>query len=311
MTIDGAEVANKGEFVLPAHIRDQEEVKAWLNRPKDDVKEETVQQVADAQDAADRLALELQRANDIDAEVKMNAPRIVRDREHGTVALLDSGKFRYYGRVVSMSPFAIQTTEVTQQFFRDIMDRTDSTKRIKDRSHFQDPNKPVHNINWDDARAFCQMIGGDLPTEAQWEFAGRADNNEGSLWNLDEDPDPTQYAVFRDNSYKLGKKNPGYGPQQVALRKPNAWSIYDMSGNVAEWTRDSYFMFSFWVESSNPTGAAMGLHKVYKGGSWKDKEARLNLTESDDEDPRYWSDAIGFRCAFPISVFEGDANVKK
>lgn len=311
VTIDGAEVANKGEFVLPAHIRDQEEVKAWLNRPKDDVKEETVQQVADAQDAADRLALELQRANDIDAEVKMNAPRIVRDREHGTVALLDSGKFRYYGRVVSMSPFAIQTTEVTQQFFRDIMDRTDSTKRIKDRSHFQDPNKPVHNINWDDARAFCQMIGGDLPTEAQWEFAGRADNNEGSLWNLDEDPDPTQYAVFRDNSYKLGKKNPGYGPQQVALRKPNAWSIYDMSGNVAEWTRDSYFMFSFWVESSNPTGAAMGLHKVYKGGSWKDKEARLNLTESDDEDPRYWSDAIGFRCAFPISVFEGDANVKK
>lgn len=310
VTINGAEVANKGEFVLPAHIRDQDEVKAWLNRPKEEEKQETVQQVADAQDAADSLAIALQRANDIDAEVKMNAPRIVRDREHGTVALLDSGKFRYYGRVVTMSPFAIQTTEVTQQFFRDVMDRVEKDKKIKDKSSFQDPNKPVHNINWDDARAFCQLIGGDLPTEAQWEFAGRADNNEGSLWNLDEEPDPTKYAVFRDNSYKLGKKNPGYGPQQVALRKPNEWSIYDMSGNVAEWTRDSYFMFSFWVESTNPTGAMMGSHKVYKGGSWKDRESRLNLTESDDEDPRYWSDAIGFRCAFPISVFDGDA-VKK
>lgn len=311
VTIKDKEVKAKGEFVLPAHIRDQEEVKAWLNRPKIEEPQETVQQVAEVKDSVDSLALALRRANDINADIKMNAPRIVRDREHGTVALLDSGVFRYYGRVVSMSPFAIQTTEVTQQFFRDVMDRVEKEKKIVDKSSFQNPNKPVHNINWNDARAFCQLIGGDLPTEAQWEFAGRADNNEGSLWNLDEDPDPNQYAVFRDNSYKLGKKDPGYGPQPVALRKPNEWNIYDMSGNVAEWTRDSYFMFSFWVESSNPTGAAMGSHKVYKGGSWKDRESRLNLTESDDEDPRYWSDAIGFRCAFPISVFEGVTNEKK
>lgn len=309
--VDNKSVACQGKFELPAHIRDQEEVQAWLNRPKEEVKEQSVKDVDEKQSAADSLAAALERANDIGSVDLRTNVRIVRDREHGTVALLDSGMFRYYGRVVSMSPFAIQTTEVTQQFFRDVMDRVEKEKKIVDKSSFQDPNKPVHNINWDDARAFCQLIGGDLPTEAQWEFAGRADNNEGSLWNLDEDPDPTKYAIFRDNSYKLGKKNPGYGPQQVALRKPNAWNIYDMSGNVAEWTRDSYFMFSFWVESSNPTGAMMGLHKVYKGGSWKDSESRLNLTEADDEDPRYWSDAIGFRCAFPISVFDGEATAKK
>ncbi|MBR1745062.1 MAG: SUMF1/EgtB/PvdO family nonheme iron enzyme, partial [Fibrobacter sp.] len=122
---------------------------------------------------------------------------------------------------------------------------------------------------------------------------------------IDETADVGDYAIYRENSYKMGKKSQAYGPQMVASKKPNAWGIYDMSGNVAEWTRDKYFMFSFWVESSNPTGAAMGFSKVYKGGSWKDGESALNLTKSDDEDPRYWSDVIGFRCVFPRKLFEG------
>jgi hypothetical protein len=213
--------------------------------------------------------------------------------------------FRYKGKVVSLSPFAIHTTEVTQQFFKDVMSKIDSTKRIQDRSTFTGARHPVHNITWNDAQTFCKAIGGDLPTEAQWEFAGRADNNEGALWNLDEDPNPGMYAIYKANSYSRGKKSPEYGPQPVSTKKSNAWGIFDMSGNVAEWTKDKYFMFSVWVESSNPTGAMMGSTKVYKGGSWKDKESLLNLTERDDEDPRYWSDAIGFRCAFPRDVFEG------
>ncbi len=311
--VNGESVACNGKFILPSYISEQQEVKAWLNRPEEVVQEVSVEEVVQKQDAADSLAA-AKAAEDPMAgvEIKVNVPRIIRDREHGTVALIDSGMFRYYGHVVTMSPFAIQTTEVTQQFFRDVMMKVDKPKQIKDRSTYVDPNKPVHNITWNDARTFCQMIGGDLPTEAQWEFAGRADNNEGALWNLDEEPDPTQYAIFRENSYKLGKKNSAYGPQPVATKKPNAWNLYDMSGNVAEWTRDNYFMFSFWVESSNPTGAMMGSHKVYKGGSWKDKEKVLNLTERDDEDPRYWSESIGFRCAFKRKLFEGDVkNIEK
>lgn len=218
--------------------------------------------------------------------------------------MVDSGSFRYKGRVVGMSPFAIHVTEVTQKFFATTMARRDSAQRVEDRSKFKGDERPVHNVTWTVAKEFCEQLGGDLPSEAQWEFAGRADNNEGALWVLDDVPDPSNYAVYRDNSYKLGKESEAYGPQPVGKRKPNAWGIYDMSGNVAEWTRDKHFPIAFWMEKSNPSGSMFGYLKVFKGGSWKDSEKDINLVESDDEDPRYWSDRIGFRCVFPQDVIK-------
>ena len=295
LALPNGNVVCRGAFELPGYIFDQPEVQEWLNRPVEEKPHLLTEPPEKVKPEETGFALDM----------APNVPRVIRDRIRGNVALIDSGSFRYKGKVVAMSGFGIQTTEVTQQHFKDVMAGLDSTRQIKDRSSFKGPRIPVHNITWDDARAFCKAIGGDLPTEAQWEFAGRADNNEGALWNLDEDPNPGLYAVYKSNSYNQGKKSPEYGPQPVSGKRSNAWGIFDMSGNVAEWTKDNYFMFSVWVESSNPTGAFFGSSRVYKGGSWKDKEDDLNLTEYDDEDPRYWSDWIGFRCAFPRNVFEG------
>jgi formylglycine-generating enzyme required for sulfatase activity len=296
LVVNDKPVKSQGVFELPQYIYDDPEVQEWLNRP--------VEEAAHKVQEPKPKVLKVDESGVV-MDISMKVPRVIRDRDRGTVALIDSGSFRYKGKVVALSPYAIHTTEVTQQFFKDVMAKVDSTKRIKDRSTFTGPRHPVHNITWTDAQEFCKAIGGDLPTEAQWEFAGRADNNEGALWTLDENPNPGVYAIYKANSYSRGKKSPEYGPQPVSTKKSNAWGIFDMSGNVAEWTKDKYFMFSVWVESSNPTGAMMGSTKIYKGGSWKDKESLLNLTESDDEDPRYWSDAIGFRCAFPRNLFEG------
>ena len=275
----------KGEFALPRHIAMEKEVEEWL---RNKVPESSSSVVASSSSEV---------VDTVKAEPKLN---IVEHATRGTVAIIDSGSFRYRGKVVSMSPFAIHTTEVTQEFFHKIMGLLDSAKRIPDRSAFKGPNKPVQNITWEKAQYACKVLGGDLPTEAQWEYAGRAGSNEGVLWNADDVMSVGKYAIFAENSLKSGKKSDAYGPHEVATKSPNAWGLYDMSGNVTEWTRDNYFAITFSIESSNPTGSFLGTGKVMKGGSWKDKVKKLNMTARDDEDPRYWSDYIGFRCVFPL-----------
>lgn len=280
LSIDNKAFEVYGNFVLPEYILAQTEVKNWLEHSDEIPQPKKIIQA------------------DIPENFKKETPRVITDNVKGTVALIDSGTFRYKGRVVKMSAFAIHTTEVSQGFFKATMARLDSNDKLKDKSNFKGETLPVHNINWDNSRSFCKAIGGDLPTEAQWEFAARAGHDEGLLWNLDKDPFPSKYAVFRSNSYSMGKKDKAYGPQAVTSKVPNEWGIFNMSGNVAEWTRDNHFALSFWVESKDPTGALLGSSKVFKGGSWKDYEKDLNLMSSDNEDPRYWSDRIGFRCVF-------------
>lgn len=298
---DGQMYQGQGAFTLPENIFEQKEVQDWLNReilPPAPVSSSSSQAVITESSSSVAAVVEMPKNFD------PNMPKIIRDKDRGSVVMLDSGSFRYYGKVVAMSPFAIMTEEFTQQMYEKLMMARDSASRIPDKSTFKDPQKPVHNVNWNDARGLCQSLGGDLPTEAQWEYAARAGSNEGAIWVLDSNPDPGVYAVYRENSYKKNKKDEAYGPQKVGSKKANAWGIHDMSGNVAEWTRDKYFMFSFWIEDSNPTGAMMGYSRVFKGGSWKDKESMLNLTESDDEDPRYWSESIGFRCVYPQDIIK-------
>jgi hypothetical protein len=275
----------KGEFTLPKHIAVEKEVIDWL---KSGVPESSSSVVASSSSKM---------VDSVKFEPKFN---VVEHHSRGTVAIIDSGSFRYRGKVVSMSPFAIHTTEVTQEFYHKIMGLLDSTKRNPDKSAFKGPNKPVQNITWEKAQYACKVLGGDLPTEAQWEYAGRAGSNDGVPWTMDDVMSVGKYAIFAENSFKRGKKDEAYGPHEVATKAPNAWGLYDMSGNVTEWTRDNYFAISFTIESSNPTGSFLGTNKVIKGGSWKDKVKKLNMTARDDEDPRYWSDYIGFRCVFPL-----------
>ena len=274
----------KGEFTLPKHIAVEKEVIDWLKS-------------GGLESSSSVVASSSSKVDSVKYEPKFN---VVEHPSRGTVAIIDSGSFRYRGKVVSMSPFAIHTTEVTQEFYHKIMGLLDSTKRNADKSAFKGPNKPVQNITWEKAQYACKVLGGDLPTEAQWEYAGRAGSNDGVLWTMDDVMSVGKYAIFAENSFKRGKKDGAYGPHDVATKAPNAWGLYDMSGNVTEWTRDNYFAITFTIESSNPTGSFLGTNKVIKGGSWKDKVKKLNMTYRDDEDPRYWSDYIGFRCVFPL-----------
>ena len=156
---------------------------------------------------------------------------------------------------------------------------------------------PVYNVSWHDASRYCAAQGGRLPTEAEWEYAAR-----GGVADLDY-PWGNEYTDTTPDGTSTRRAHAGSstGPRPVGSFAPNAYGLYDMSGNVWEWTADWYDLL-YYAESpvENPTGPRDGRYKVIRGGSWADTETRLgtvyyrNFTAPDTAQP-----TIGFRCVAP------------
>jgi len=145
---------------------------------------------------------------------------------------------------------------------------------------------PVTQVSYNDALAYCQWKGKDLPTEAQWEKAARGTEGNEYPWGNSE-PDDT-LANFGDiigtttvvDNYPKGK---------------SPYGVYDMAGNVYQWCKD------FWStgerEPKNPTGAADGKEHVVKGGSFIEGVDNLRSAHRDRYESSYSSYLFGFRCA--------------
>jgi len=127
-------------------------------------------------------------------------------------------------------------------------------------SNFKGAKNPVERVSWNDAVAFCQKAGKGirLPTEAEWEYACRAGSRTRFFFG-DSDSGLGEYAWYRGNS--------GSQTHPVGQKKPNAWGLYDMHGNVCEWCGDWYGNYSS-GSASNPQGASSGDIRVLRGGSW-------------------------------------------
>jgi formylglycine-generating enzyme required for sulfatase activity len=181
---------------------------------------------------------------------------------------------------VTVSGFYMDKTEVTQAEYERVMGNNPS--------HFKRcPTCPVEQVSWDDAMAYCQKTGKRLPTEAEWEYAARAGSTTKYYWgngSLD------AYAWYSGNS---GSKTHAAGQKQ-----PNAWGLYDMSGNVYEWCSD-WYNEGYYAKSpsNNPQGAGDGQYRVLHGGSWYDENPEL-LRSADRRfgEPGYRLNLAGFRC---------------
>ncbi len=137
---------------------------------------------------------------------------------------------------------------------------------------------PVNCVEWGDAEAYCKFAGKRLPTEREWEYAasGGAERRKFS-WG-DEEPDGARSCYT----------HPGTCP--VASFAPGAFGLYDVSGNVWEWT-------SSWFTPYPEEGAA-GQHKVYRGGSWSRRFPKwLRNRLRNRYKPTEWSASLGVRCA--------------
>jgi sulfatase modifying factor 1 len=170
---------------------------------------------------------------------------------------------------VTVGSFQLDATEVTnEQYYRFIQSTHHRTPY-----HWIDGKPPdgaaaipVYNVSWDDANAYCQWAGKRLPTEAEWERAAR-----GGLDGLD-------YHGGDKPDAKQVRFNVATGPGPVAAFTPNAFGLYDMAGNVAEWTAD-WFDGEYYKRGENrdPKGPAAGDYKVIRGGAWSDSGPRVTV----------------------------------
>ena len=192
-------------------------------------------------------------------------------------------------KVTLTKPFYMGVYEVTQEQYEKVMGTNPS--------HFQGPRRPVEQVSWNDAQAFCQKLSEQenrsyrLPTEAEWEYACRAGSTTEYFWGR---RFFSRYAWSRQNSAET--------TQDVGTRLPNAWRLYDMSGNVWEWceSRKGQYAPSA-AEETDPKGPSKGRSRVLRGGSWYGVAENCRSAARDKNAPNSRHYTFGFRVVIDVN----------
>lgn len=206
---------------------------------------------------------------------------------------------------VELTAFWMSKLEVTWDVFELFLykdyEKTNSTKISEQVDAVTRPTKPYLDMTFGmgkqnypalamtqySAIQFCKWLYARtgvfyrLPTEAEWEYACRAGSTTEFSFGDDESK-LSEYAWYKPNSEKK--------TQQVGLKKPNAWGLYDMHGNVAEWTYDQYNadFYATSVNSTNPVAFPNQLYPlVIRGGSYEDDAKYLRSAARMFSDPAW------------------------
>lgn len=164
-----------------------------------------------------------------------------------------NSKIKYCGEEpkheVQLSPFLVSDIVISNDIYRKY-----NPKLIENGCN----NMPASNITWYDAVMFSKWVNCRLLTEAEWEYACKA-NSKGN-WCCEDEKNLENYAWYSENS-------DGY-IHEIGMLEPNAFGLYDMHGNVWEWCEDSYEV-DYYEHSPilNPLNNNITIKKVCRGGS--------------------------------------------
>lgn len=124
-------------------------------------------------------------------------------------------------------------------------------------------NQPVTHVTYFGAKAFCEWVGGRLPTEAEWEYAARGGNrSKGYIYSGSNDIDTVAW-YFMGSAEEYVDKEKILGPKPVGLKKPNEQGLYDMTGNVREWCFDFYREDYYEISpEENPKGVSAKVNEM-------------------------------------------------
>jgi len=231
---------------------------------------------------------------------------------------------------VTLSSFEMSATEVTvAQYGKCVVEGVCSAPHWDDKTcfiwegddwkqgvlpkEFRGDDVPVVCVDWDQAAAYANWVGGRLPTEAEWEYAASSGGQIKEYpWGAK--AATCEKAVMRDELFQKKSKSPK--PDGCGLNRPwpvcsklsgnTVQGLCDMAGNVWEWVSDWYwisgpagiFEWPYGYSSkaqTNPTGPSSGTYRVIRGGAWNNDSFNLRINKRESVHPGRKSNAVGIR----------------
>lgn len=215
----------------------------------------------------------------------------------------DGGRDEYPRHDVFVSNFYIDKFELTNGRYLEFVKATrhripqnpkNATRNLWEGETIAESliDRPVINVDWADAQAYCQWAGKRLPTEAEWEKAAKGTADRRFPWG---NVEPTNKHL-NFNQQWIGEKTLMPVGSYEAGKSP--FGVYDMAGNVWEWVNDWYD--ARYYEKSpakNPTGPETGTKRVLRGSGWQNETPTVRIFTRVDSDPTIRNESTGFRCA--------------
>jgi formylglycine-generating enzyme required for sulfatase activity len=196
-------------------------------------------------------------------------------------------------RKVSVKAFALARYPVTNAEYARYLDAHPEAPRPDsfDDPRFNGPRHPVVCVSWLAAQRFAAWAGGRLPTEPEWEYAGRAGTITSTyLGDIASDDDP------RLNAIAWHRANSDRHTHPVGEKLPNRWGLHDMLGNVWEWCANPYQPYPPFP------GPASQSERVLRGGCWNNRAKYARAARRDEAAESFTDSRVGFRLAFDAGL---------